>query len=53
MYQTKIRAVIARLAAMRYQEVVPENPYRHEKGAVTIEDPDGWRLVQMPTTWIN
>jgi hypothetical protein len=28
--------------------VEAENPYRTENGAVTIEDPDHWRVVLMP-----
>jgi hypothetical protein len=28
--------------------VVPENPYWEERG-ITIEDPDGWRVVLMNT----
>ncbi len=33
---------------MGYPEVEPENLYWKEKG-VTIEDPDGWRIVLMNT----
>lgn len=31
---------------MGYDEVESENPYWKEKG-ITIEDPDGWRIVLM------
>lgn len=31
---------------MGYDEVEPENPYWKDKG-ITIEDPDGWRIVLM------
>ena len=51
--QQKIRTIVERLNRMGYPEVAPENPYWKEKGAVTIEDPDGWRLVLMPTAGIN
>jgi hypothetical protein len=47
-----IRKVVQRLEKLSYPEVEPENPYWKEKGAVTIEDPDGWRLVLMPTAGI-
>ncbi|MCX2739639.1 VOC family protein [Pontibacter anaerobius] len=43
-----IKRVVQRLASMGYPEVEPENPYWREKGATTIADPDGWRLVLMP-----
>ncbi|QSB12047.1 VOC family protein [Lysinibacillus fusiformis] len=46
-----IRHIAERLAVMGYPEVEPENPYWAEKG-VTIEDPDGWRLVFMNTEGI-
>jgi len=36
---------------MGYPEVAPENPYWMQKG-ITIEDPDGWRLVLMNTEGI-
>ncbi|GGE33154.1 hypothetical protein GCM10011391_09750 [Pullulanibacillus camelliae] len=39
-------AIVERLAAMGYPSVPPENPY-WEKSGVTIEDPDGWRVVLM------
>lgn len=38
------RAVAARLASMGHPEVEPENPYWVGK-SVTVEDPDGWRVV--------
>ena len=47
-----INSVAERLASMGYPAVEPENPYWKEKGATTIEDPDGWRLVLMPTRGI-
>ncbi|MBO8156862.1 MAG: VOC family protein [Bacillaceae bacterium] len=47
----KLDAMAKRLAKMGYPEVEPENPYWKEKG-VTIEDPDGWRIVLMNTEGI-
>jgi catechol 2,3-dioxygenase-like lactoylglutathione lyase family enzyme len=44
----KINKIVSRLEAMGYFPVSPENPYWKEKG-VTIEDPDGWRIVLMNT----
>ncbi|HYP02059.1 MAG TPA: VOC family protein [Pyrinomonadaceae bacterium] len=46
-----IERIAARLAALGYERVAPENPYWEEKG-VTIEDPDGWRVVLMNTAGI-
>lgn len=37
--------VVERLEAMGYAPIEPENPYWSGIGAVTIEDPDGWRVV--------
>ncbi|HEX6855437.1 MAG TPA: VOC family protein, partial [Streptosporangiaceae bacterium] len=39
----------SRLAALGHLPVAAENPYWTENGAVTVEDPDGWRVVLMPT----
>lgn len=47
-----VERVAARLAAMGYAAVAPENPYWQEHG-VTIEDPDGWRVVLMNTSGIQ
>jgi len=43
-----VAALVERLAALGYPPVPPENPYWRERG-VTIEDPDGWRVVLMNT----
>ncbi|KGR75727.1 VOC family protein [Ureibacillus sinduriensis] len=43
--------IAQRLKEMGYSETAPENPYWEEKG-VTIEDPDGWRIVLMNTNGI-
>jgi len=37
-----------RLATLGYPPVVSENPYWSDNGGITIEDPDGWRVVLMP-----
>ena len=50
-----IRNEIAqRLFNMGYPEVPPENPYWKSNG-ITIEDPDGWRIVLMsvPSFTVN
>ena len=43
-----INRIVNRLAAMGHKSMPPENPYWEQKG-VTIEDPDGWRVVLMNT----
>ena len=42
---TQVEQVAARLAALGYLRVEAENPYWTDNGAVTIEDPDHWRVV--------
>ena len=39
---------VERLAAAGHQPVEPENPYWTGVGAMTFEDPDGWRVVLVP-----
>ena len=51
-YHESIKQVAARLATMGYLATDPENIYWKNKKALTIEDPDGWRLVLMPTSGI-
>ncbi|HYG11095.1 MAG TPA: VOC family protein [Pyrinomonadaceae bacterium] len=46
-----IERIAARLAALGYPSVAPENPYWNERGT-TIPDPDGWRVVLMNTSGI-
>ena len=46
--QEAVDRIVNRLAAMGHGRVPPENPYWEQKG-VTIEDPDGWRVVLMNT----
>ncbi|MGX7678962.1 VOC family protein [Jatrophihabitans sp. DSM 45814] len=38
-----------RFAELGYPAVAAENPFWSDNGGVTIEDPDGWRVVLMPT----
>jgi hypothetical protein len=40
--------VVARFTDSGYQPVEAENPFWSSQGAVTFEDPDGWRLVLVP-----
>ena len=47
----RIHHIAKRLQEMGYPQVQPENPYWKEKG-ITIEDPEGWRLVLMNTEGI-
>ncbi len=47
----ELQKVAERLHRMGYKEVEPENVYWKERG-VTIEDPDGWRVVLMNTEGI-
>ncbi len=51
--QQRINLIVARLESIGYPAVEPENPYWKAKGAITIEDPDGWRLVLMPARGIG
>lgn len=36
------------MARFSYPAVEAENPYWTDNGGITIEDPDGWRVVLMP-----
>lgn len=42
-------AVAERLAGLGHGPVGPENPFWEKVGAVTVEDPDGWRVVLAPS----
>lgn len=44
-----VAKVVSRLKKMGYPEVEAENPYWGESG-ITIEDPDGWRIVLFCST---
>lgn len=48
----RMEEIVSRLAEMGYGPVEPENSYWKEKG-VTIEDPEGWRVVLMNTGGIG
>ena len=43
-----VRQVARRLEAHGGTTAVAENPYWTSRGAITIEDPDGWRVVLVP-----
>ena len=43
-----VNEVAARLATVGGQTVEAENPFWPANGGVTVEDPDGWRVVLMP-----
>lgn len=38
-----------RMARFGFDATEPENPYWSENAGITIEDPDRWRVVLMPT----
>jgi hypothetical protein len=48
-----IQRKAAHLREMGYVQSPSENPYWDERGAITIEDPDGWRIVLMPSGWLG
>lgn len=43
--------VVGRLAGSGHPAVEPENPYWNTVAAITVEDPDGWRVVLVPSAW--
>jgi ribosomal protein S18 acetylase RimI-like enzyme len=45
---SQVERAAARLAALGHPRVEAENPYWTDNGAVTVEDPDCWRIVLMP-----
>jgi catechol 2,3-dioxygenase-like lactoylglutathione lyase family enzyme len=45
-------ALVERMSRMGYPPVEPENPYWRQHG-VTLEDPDGWRIVLHATRGIG
>jgi catechol 2,3-dioxygenase-like lactoylglutathione lyase family enzyme len=47
--QEAVQAIVERLGI---RPVAPANPYWRDHG-VTIEDPDGFRVVLVPATWIS
>lgn len=48
----QLNQIVHKLAEMGFFPVEPENPY-WGRGGVTIEDPDGWRIVLMNTVGIG
>jgi catechol 2,3-dioxygenase-like lactoylglutathione lyase family enzyme len=48
-----IQRIVDRLGELGHEPVDAENPYWAANGAVTIADPDGWRVVLMPTSGIQ
>ncbi len=44
----QVEQVAARLATLGHLPVKAESPYWAEHGAVTVEDPDHWRVVLVP-----
>ena len=46
-----VSAFADRLAGLGYPTVAPDNPYWLGLGAVTVEDPDGWRVVLVPSAY--
>jgi hypothetical protein len=43
--QARAEQVAARLAALGHPRVEAENPYWTDNGAITVEDPDHWRVA--------
>ncbi|MGK9044199.1 VOC family protein [Mammaliicoccus vitulinus] len=50
--QNDINRITTRIKNLGYLEVEPENTYWKKQG-VTIEDPDGWRIVLMNRSYIT
>lgn len=48
-----VRTAAARLAALGHEPVQAENPYWAQVGAETVPDPDGWRVVLVPTRGLD
>src|SRR6266567_1152731 len=46
--RAQVQQVATRLATLGHLPVEAENPCWPENGAVTVEDPDHWRVVLMP-----
>ncbi|MFA5882855.1 MAG: VOC family protein [Acidimicrobiia bacterium] len=43
-----LATAVERFAGSGHEPVAAENPYWTDVGAVTFEDPDGWRVVLVP-----
>ncbi len=48
-----VAEVVTRLASYGHQPVAAENPYWARVGAVTVADPDGWRVVLVPSDGVG
>jgi catechol 2,3-dioxygenase-like lactoylglutathione lyase family enzyme len=46
--EARMYDVVERLAAAGHEPVEAENPYWAGVGALTFEDPDGWRVTLVP-----
>jgi catechol 2,3-dioxygenase-like lactoylglutathione lyase family enzyme len=44
-----VATVADRLRTAGHPTVEPENPYWTDAGAITVADPDGWRVVLVPS----
>jgi catechol 2,3-dioxygenase-like lactoylglutathione lyase family enzyme len=42
-----------RLRALGGEQVAAENPWWDGLGALTVADPDGWRVVLVPSAWTS
>ena len=49
--KSELEKLAEKIYSLGYKAVEPENPYWKEKG-ITIEDPDGWRIVLMNSNGI-
>jgi catechol 2,3-dioxygenase-like lactoylglutathione lyase family enzyme len=47
----QFRASTERMSSLGYSPVPPENPYWTDRKALTYEDPDGWRVVIVPSAY--
>ena len=48
-----VAAARDRLQRHGHVPVTAENPYWERVGAITVPDPDGWRVVLVPTAGIS
>lgn len=48
--QTAIATIVKRLSKMGYKPVKAANPWWNNHCGVTINDPDGWKVILMPKT---
>lgn len=47
--EARMFEVVERLGTMGHEPVELDNPWWRENGALAFSDPDGWRVVLMPT----